>query len=378
MKRTARIMAAILMCTMFMGYSNIFAMDSEDLKERKITMRSIGERSSVEKIRDLVQHQEHCVNEKLKEEYMETISTLESEYVWEKKHWFEDIIQGDITEYSLKIISIEEMESEEYLVKLEQSYVYNHKKYSIEYENIYSILDGRAYDCDLNFKEFETEHFIVKYTGASIKKSWLSKSFEEAYKIATDRIGLSLDDKMIMKLYDDSEVMRQSFKLTFAWEAAGWYEYPESIKFIKMHRNRGFKYGIAHELIHRITIEKSGNNMPYWFSEGIAVYYSRFSDDNIIQQWNIPLSSLEEMDLEHLDQRFVHLFYNNSAYFVKKFIDLYGEDTLMELLDELKKYGLENRTAGEAYHQSNERFKDSIEKVLEINFHQLCKELERR
>lgn len=344
--------------------------EAQPKEEIKLTKAEI---SSINKVCQLIDKQEECIKEKNIEGYMETISTDENQYYWEKKHWFDDIKGEDIKNYHLDYKWIKKISDDTFSVFMNQKYYYNEKNYDLEYENIYRIIDGKAYDYDLKFYDYETEHFKVKTIQDNDHVNWILKELEKAYSIFNERTGEDLKEKVILKIYNDPELLRQSVKLSFGWNFGGWYEYPESIKFINNDKKSdGYKYGIVHEMIHMLTMEQSGNNMPYWMAEGLAMYYAKAGEGRDLKKWNVTLSDLELMDLESDEFDNISGFYMNSEYYIRKFIEVYGEEKLNEVIYGLSEYGIETRTAGETYLECNEKFKETVKKILDIDFNTLC------
>jgi len=326
---------------------------------------------SINKINNLIKGQENYIKEENKEKYMETISKENTEYYWEKIHWFDDIISADIAEYSIEVLKVDKINDFKFRAHLLQKYHCNEKDYSLKYSNIYTIEDDKILDYDLDFKTIETEHFIVKYLGELELKDWICEEAEKGYSIATENYGEAPKDKTIIKLYDDRELLRQSVKLSFGWQFGGWYEYPESIKFLKLEREtKHFSRGIAHELIHKITIGESANNMPYWVAEGLAEYFSKEDSIKDSYQPTFKLIELDKIDLENYEGN-VYEYYKSSRYYIDKIINKYGIDKVKEILKGLSEYGLQEKTNGEIYLENNKRFYEVLQKVLDKSFEEI-------
>ncbi|WBW98124.1 hypothetical protein [Oceanirhabdus sp. W0125-5] len=326
---------------------------------------------SINKIEDFIKEQEQYIIEKNKEKYMETLSKDEEEYYWEKIHWFDDIISSDIEGYSLEVLKVEKVDDLKFRAELLQKYHCNEKDYSLKYANIYRIKDNKILDYDLDFKTFETEHFIIKYLGKLQLKEWLCEQVEKGYNIATGNYGQTLKDKTIIKLYDDRELLRQSVKLSFGWQFGGWYEYPESIKFLKLKNFTDyFKRGIAHELIHKLTIEEAANNMPYWLAEGLAEHFSKEEGIGDRYQPSYELIELEKIDLENYEGN-IYDYYESSRFYVERMIEAYGIEKVKEILKELSEYGFQEKTNGEIYLENNKKFHEVIQKVLGTTFEEM-------
>lgn len=326
---------------------------------------------SINKIKNFIKTQEKYIKEKNKEKYIKTLSKEEKEYYHEKIHWFDDIISADITEYSLEVLKVEKIDYSKFKTHLLQKYHCNGRDYSLEYSNIYKIVDNEILDYDLDFKNVETEHFIVKYIGELELKDWICEEVEKGYNIVLKNYKEVPKERTIIKLYDDRELLRQSVKLSFGWQFAGWYEYPESIKFLEFeNRTNSFSRGIAHELIHKITIGESANNLPYWLAEGLAEYFSKEVSVTDSYKPAFKLSQLEKIDLENFNGN-ISDYYMTSRYYVETIINKYGTDKVKEILKGLSSYGLEEKTSGEIYLESNKKFHEVVRKILNTSFEEL-------
>jgi len=231
----------------------------------------------VRELEDVIALQLNAINEGNINKYMSTINQSEVEYVAERKSWFRDAVANKINSLSIKLIKTETIGEDEILAQLLQTYKFNGKAYMLNYSLRFIKQNDRWLDSGLDFKTIETDHFVINYLQGLKENAILaSQGAEEAYNNIADRIGLKPKDKTVVKLYDDKELLRQSVKLSFGWQFAGWYEFPESIKTMVYGTKDDYRKVIEHELTHKITIGLSNNNMPYWLSEGLAMYYTEY------------------------------------------------------------------------------------------------------
>jgi hypothetical protein len=116
--------------------------------------------NAIEKeIKNFVQAQERYVNEKSMDDYMNTISKKEPEYVAEKQSWMRDIQNNDIENYRLKIEEINVLNAKQAVLRIIQSYMYKGKSYEIQMPLVLRKEKGFWKDHDLMFKEMQTKHF---------------------------------------------------------------------------------------------------------------------------------------------------------------------------------------------------------------------------
>ncbi|MCT4618850.1 MAG: hypothetical protein N4A62_05625 [Marinisporobacter sp.] len=338
-------------------------------------------------IEEFVEKQEVYVNEKSLDGYIDTISKEEPEYVAEKKSWMRDILENNIEKYDLEVEKIKILDDDKVSLKLRQSYQYEGKKYSIQIPLLLVKENGCWKDHDLLFDEMVTPHFRIKYHKNLKKYAVAIKNVcENAYSNVQKRYGEGIEGKTIIKLYENQELLRQSVKLSFSWQFAGWYEYPESIKTTEFEDEETYRKILEHELIHKITIKKSNNNMPYWFSEGVAVYFANFPNQpkdfqtkeyylNTYRDYEIDILKLEKANLEKMEEdKSIHCYYDSSGMVIKFIVEKYGVEKVKKIVEELGRFPYEEGTGSEINEQSIKRYHLVLEKVLGVCVEELNKE----
>ncbi|MFZ5966754.1 MAG: hypothetical protein ACOYVK_06230 [Bacillota bacterium] len=334
-----------------------------------------------------IERQEEFVKEKDMNGYIDTITTDSPEYVAEKKSWMRDIVKHDISEYQLKAEKIQFVSDDQAHVVVSQTYQYNGEKYKTKYPLVLRKVNGMWKDSDMLFEEMETEHFLIKYFEPSEKYAVMIRDVcETAYEDITERYGDKIYDKTVIKVYNDKELLRQSVKLSFAWQFAGWYEYPESIKTTEYPNKRDYMEILEHELIHKITIQQSNNNMPYWFTEGVAVYFANFPNQpdlfssreyykEVYGEEAMDILKLEATNLEKLENDDeISNYYDSSGMVVKFLVDTYGMKGIKEIIGALGQYEYIEGTGAEVDPISQKRFHEVVKKVLGKDIQQLNKE----
>lgn len=330
-------------------------------------------------IEELIQRQLSAINENNMDKYLETLNASESEYIAERKSWFRDIQLNNIKDLKIVILSIESLEYEEAIVNVEQSYTFNEESYVTIFPMRYIKLDDKWVDSDIAFSVFNSEHFVVKYPHGLAENATLAvNGAEEAYESIVKKIGIEPKDRTVIKLYNEKETLRQSVKLSFAWQFAGWYEYPESIKSMVYDTQQDYKEVIEHELTHKITIGLSNNNLPYWFAEGLAMYFTKFYDYDINimnknmlnNMWSI--SELEKQNLETMtDNIEISRYYNSSGLIVNFIVQEFGKEKLKELINELGEYQYLEGTGAEIDKTSIQRFHEVTLDILGMSIEEL-------
>ncbi|TCO74975.1 gluzincin family metallopeptidase [Marinisporobacter balticus] len=355
-----------------------------------LTYGACGNKEIKGEVKIFIKNQENFTKEKDIEKYMDTISKEQEEYVAEKKSWIRDIKNNNIEDYTLTIEKLKILDVSKVYVKIKQSYRYKEEKYNIVYPLLLVKEKGRWKDGDLNFEEMNTTHFKIKYLKKSKKYAKrIEKVCETAYNNITNRYGESINDCTVIKLYEDEERLRQSVKLSFAWKFAGWYEYPESIKTTKYEEEETYRKILEHELMHKFTISKSNNNMPYWFTEGLAVYFANFQNESkeyskkstYLRTYKGLIMNIQEIEKANLekmkDPKKIANYYDNAGMIVKFMVEQYGIQKVKEIVEILGEFSYKEGTGAEVDEQAIKRFHWILPKVIGINIEALNKEWEK-
>ena len=103
-----------------------------------------------------------------------------------------------------------------------------------------------------------------------------------------------------------------------------------------------------HEFCHVVTLQKTGNKMPRWLSEGISVYEESQKDSSwgqvMTPEWRdwiltgklTPVSQLSSAFVNPESGQALQFAYYESSLVVRFLIEEYGLDTLKRILDDLK------------------------------------------
>ncbi|MGF7058290.1 hypothetical protein [Brassicibacter mesophilus] len=354
-----------------------------DIDDKRNSSEGIDGKDLVLKkeIEAVIKKQLSAIDENNIKDYLITINTIENEYIAERKSWFRDIQMNNITDLNITVLDIKSTKENEVIADLEQSYTFNNKKHNISFPVRYIKVDNKWLDSDIAFNILKTDHYIIRYPDGFKENALLAaKGAEEAYQNMINRIGIEPRDNTVIKLYQDHELLRQSVKLSFAWQFAGWYEYPESIKSKIYDTQQDYREVIEHELTHKITIGAANNNLPYWFAEGLAMYYTEFYDYDINnlngkilkEMWS--MKELEGKNLEAMtDNTLINRYYNSSGLIVQFIAQEFGKQKLNEIVLKLGEYSYIEGTGLETDKTSIERFHKVVSKVLGISVERLDK-----
>jgi hypothetical protein len=288
----------------------------------------------------------------------------------------------DIKDYKLSIQKSSRISNSAYKVDFKQSCVVDGISKDLEFSGIFKLVENKYKFSDLDFGEISTEHFLIKYLPSlKTQAENISQIVDKAYENVKKIYGKAPEDKTTIKLYDDNQVFSWFIKPSINFDMEGWYEFPESIKinlsFTKDRLIDPSRYLriISHELTHRISIEESSNNMPYWMAEGLAVLVENSGDTRISKPVK-KISELEKVNLEKLSKPDeISEYYEESYINVSLFIKKFGMDSLHDVLSELGKYPLQEKTGGQSIDENNDKFHKVIESYLSLTVDQLDERL---
>ncbi len=218
-----------------------------------------------------------------------------------------------------------------------------------------------------NYHTYETSHFIIKYKKEDKNMvPIVAETIETDVEQVLQRLNYTLDDKVEIIIYPDLETMREQLNLLKTDRPMGiyyggilhilspkaWVQKDTTQEIARIFAANG---PMVHELVHLIVDKKAHGNFPIWFTEGVALYYE---NELTGYEWgkNLPQNNhgytLTQLkyNFKSLDQ---DMAYRQSFNLIKKIADIYGEQKIIELLNQLGegKIGLYS--------------KNSLEKVIE-------------
>lgn len=327
-------------------------------------------------IAEVVKTKIEGVKEKDAEKYLGTVDKGNSSYYREQMRWIQDIQANNIENYNLEIVKMELVDENNAVVTLKQTYKYKYKNYEVQYDARYVKTEDGWKDSDVNFSTKETEHFIVKYMEGDQNLDKVINEAEKAIDIISGRYGRSPKEKILIKVYKDRELLRQCTKLSIEWQFTGWFEIGEGLKvFSGRETEYNYESLFAHELTHKLTMEDSNNNMPYWFAEGLAMYYANFPDRGgnpielgryDVKDFNISIERLEKMNLEVMTANYdIGRYYGVSGMIIEYIAENYGEEKVVEVIEKLGEYPFNDNLDSESYDKENQqKLREVIQDVM--------------
>ncbi len=300
-------------------------------------------------VQELVDRKLRAMKAKDIDAYLAILGNQEKEYFVEQRNWFLIYQRAPVSDFATMIEEVKIIDQKTIQAKLRDTFSYGTDKKEqrdATYEKVFRKSETGWKDCDLNFLDLGTDHFVIKYPkDAKRIAPIVAADAEKAYESVTKQLGLDPTDKTLIKLYVSREMVRHSSDISVEWLFSGWYEYGESIKFFAYPRIQEFSETVAHGLTHKITIGIT-DSMALWLAEGIAESCELGSGGkgNALKTKRCKASEISRslnwlavIDLWSLPKADVSLFYNMSGMVVEFLKDTYGQDKVMSLLKELAK-----------------------------------------
>lgn len=201
-----------------------------------------------------------------------------------------------------------------------------------------------------NMAEYETDHFIIKYTAADADTvAMVATAAEQAYQPVTSIMGYAPQGKTLILIYPDKAELSKAFGWSGDESAMGvywggviqllsprvWLKSGETVEEF-IHSGP-----MAHEYTHLVFDHITNGNYPRWFTEGLAQYveyrvnnYEWLTPDNT---WNHKLYTMAEMDDNFDGLSSQSLAYRESLAAVRYIAEVHGDAKLQEVIQSLKK-----------------------------------------
>ncbi len=198
------------------------------------------------------------------------------------------------------------------------------------------------------FKIYETENFIIKYTDKDEDVvRVIGMIFEKCYEVVGMHYGYYPENKTIVFVYNDQQSMWDYQQAVRGQAVMGLYNmgiihvlspkgYLDREQVIaKQFEENG---PILHEYVHRVIDDRSSGNVELWLTEGIALYeeYAVYGTE-----WAEGFNYERYYSSDELRNGFMNLdetqSYKQSYDIVRGLIEQHGRESLSSVLDELKK-----------------------------------------
>ena len=214
-------------------------------------------------------------------------------------------------------------------------------------------LARQVFQAKMNFEtrgmlEFETEHFIIKYTEADANVvDMVATAAEEARAPVTSILGYAPQDKGIIIIYPDKQQLNEVFGWSAGESAMGvyWGGVIQVLSPRAWMKEAGSmeeftKNGpVLHEYTHLVFDYMTNGNYTRWFTEGLAQYleyrvndYEWVTKDN---QLTGELHSMDELDGDFDGLNNKSLAYRESLAAIRYIAEMHGEDKLRSIITHL-------------------------------------------
>ena len=319
------------------------------------------------------------------ETYVQTVTANDAYYPNEQKRWFDEMTKEGMKNIQFKVMGVTRRDNDTVVAEIYQTHYYK-KNFYIKYPLLFKLENGAWKDCGYDFKITDRPRYELKYMDGEAKVDDFVKMIDNAYANLDQIFPVKQDEHFQIKLFKDQEMLRQRSVPSIEWLFTGWGEPDESLKLYTGHSNtQSYRGTIQHELTHHITIKMCNNNLSSWFLEGLAVYYGNayydkadsgsladFFKDHLEKTIN----KLERMDLyTTTDKTEVHDWYNTSFAYVAYIVDVYGQQAIIDMLNEAGKKNFNSSVANDNFNaENNQTTKEVIQKVLGISEEKLSKQ----
>ncbi|AJQ29757.1 peptidase MA family metallohydrolase [Pelosinus fermentans] len=196
---------------------------------------------------------------------------------------------------------------------------------------------------------YETAHFRIKYAPVDADTvSMIGQAAEAAYQPVVETLQYAPSGKTLILIHSNKNQLRQAFGWSGNESAMGVY-WGGTIQLLSPHvwLNDGesveeFIHSgpMVHEYTHLVFDHITNGNYPRWFTEGLAQYveyranhYEWITADNVLDDRMYTMRELEDSFDELSNQS---LAYRQSLAAVRYMAEVYGEDTLQDVVKSLK------------------------------------------
>ncbi|EIW18622.1 MULTISPECIES: peptidase MA family metallohydrolase [Pelosinus] len=196
---------------------------------------------------------------------------------------------------------------------------------------------------------YETAHFRIKYAPVDADTvSMIGQAAEAAYQPVIETLQYAPSGKTLILIHSNKNQLRQAFGWSGNESAMGVY-WGGTIQLLSPHvwLNDGesveeFIHSgpMVHEYTHLVFDHITNGNYPRWFTEGLAQYveyranhYEWITADNVLDNRMYTMRELEDSFDELSNQS---LAYRQSLAAVRYIAEVYGEDTLQDVIKSLK------------------------------------------
>lgn len=299
------------------------------------------------------------------------------EFAIEFARKLKDIKKMGVKRIEFKVIGIKKnfnVEGNAARVKIKENYEKDNKVSSINYWADFTLKNDKAYFSDLAFENL-TDGNITLYYDEKLEP--ISKEIFQSIKTAYGKVSDVLPggtEKVVVKAYSDNKIFASFVKPSIGFDMLGWNEAGEAVKInfglIKWKSmeaatlKKMLDKVLTHEITHLISGKMSGNNIPYWFAEGLATYVE---NSPAVGLPSVSLDNLAAQNIENItDEKLLRQYYIDSEIYIKNFIRKKGMGELIRILELMGEYPVNLEDAGSSMELSNKVFAEIIKK--EYNF----------
>ncbi|AKL97337.1 peptidase MA superfamily [Clostridium aceticum] len=191
-----------------------------------------------------------------------------------------------------------------------------------------------------------TDHFIIRYDDGIDEEiiDLVTMTAEDKYGSVVEAFQYKPQEKIMILLYDDIGAFMDITMQGKGTPPMGVY-YGNTIHLLNPRQwvrsdedmTRAFysEGPLLHELVHLFTDHVGKGNFPIWFTEGVSLYFEYKVDG---YEWGKEVTEIDytiEMLRDEFYQLDEYLAYTQSFRIVRNFVENYGEEALIEIIESL-------------------------------------------
>lgn len=347
--------------------------------------REYTEEEIFQKIIELVQVQEIAI-QTVDTELMEaTINPIDSWLRLEIKHLVADQKLWPVLNYARSVSDIKK-EGAYYIGTVVQGFIFQGLEKQSTEQRYFMFEDGKAYDMGTVLEKAKTGLVFLAFPEGQYEFATGLGDVTNEYVTAVNEMwGMSFEDPISIKIYDDKDVFSYSIKLSMPDWVGGWYERGESIKTYLYDTTRErYEYLVRHEATHMMLSAATNDNASYWMQEGFATTLPGYVTDGKLAINRIEtvkealrtgrLPSFEEhaqTNIETLTDIFdVRLYYGYSSAMVIYLLEKIDDVTRLKFFKELETYPYISLTMGEKVYDTQFITEKCLKKATGKTFEQ--------
>ncbi len=167
-------------------------------------------------LREAVKEKEFAVNQRERERFLKLLNRSRKQYIQEQKRWFDDAVKYiDPGSFRLEVLQITPGKEHQVYVWVEQSYKEG-QRHAVKYPLLFQETALGWKDSEVPFYYLSQDEVVVCYTDKDLldQAAVASDAVTRTIHLFERRFNWRPQERIVVKLYDDPELFRQSVKLS--------------------------------------------------------------------------------------------------------------------------------------------------------------------